>query len=104
MYSVGRLCWDKLHVPARQLFLELDRVRLEWLHPDAWRIFSTSTDLYKWTRAMNDSSFLSRAALNRMKTNHLGEISGRFSYGYGWVVHVGSRNTQWGICRLTGNI
>ncbi|PWJ39945.1 serine hydrolase domain-containing protein [Sediminitomix flava] len=60
------------------------------------RIFSTSTDLYKWGLAMDDTTFLSHSSLKLMKTNHLKEVSNSLSYGYGWVVFDGKGNYEMG--------
>lgn len=54
------------------------------------RIYSTSTDLYKWGKAMTDSAFLSSHSLKLMQTNHLATLTKEISYGYGWVVFDGN--------------
>lgn len=51
------------------------------------RVFSTAENLYKWGRAMSDTTFLPAASLNQIKSNHLENISQDMSYGYGWVVY-----------------
>lgn len=51
------------------------------------RVFSTSENLYRWAKAMNDTTFLSEESLNQMTINHLNELEEEVSYGYGWVVY-----------------
>ena len=51
------------------------------------RIFSSVTDLYKWGKALNDTSLLSYGSLELIKTNHLSDITTEISYGYGWVIY-----------------
>lgn len=56
------------------------------------RIFSTTSDLYQWGKAMNNTSLFSEDALTQMKINHLKTVTDQMSYGYGWVVF--DENTQ----------
>lgn len=51
------------------------------------RVFSTTRDLYKWANAFNDTGIFTRESLDKIKENHLSGITGKFSYGYGWVVY-----------------
>lgn len=55
------------------------------------RIFSTSIDLYKWSKALTNREILSEVSYQKMTTNHLSEIDKNISYGYGWVVNDGSQ-------------
>lgn len=48
-------------------------------------IYSTAADLFKWARALTDSSLLSSASLQKMMTNHLEELG--MNYGYGLAIH-----------------
>ncbi|WP_200975044.1 serine hydrolase [Echinicola sp. 20G] len=50
------------------------------------RIFSTSEDLYKWAKAMNNNQLLSPASLQQMQTNHLAHLTDQIAYGYGWAI------------------
>lgn len=50
------------------------------------RVFSTATDLIKWGRALNEPILVSASSLERIKTNHLSDLTSDLSYGYGWVV------------------
>ena len=50
------------------------------------RIFSTSEDLIKWARAMNDDRLLKKESRDLMTQNYLSEITKDFAYGYGWVI------------------
>lgn len=60
------------------------------------RIYSTSGDLYKWGKAMNDTSLLTKNSLKLMKTNHLSGLTKEFSYGYGWVIFDGNGSYKMG--------
>jgi CubicO group peptidase (beta-lactamase class C family) len=60
------------------------------------RIFSTVEDLYRWAKAMDDSTILSSRSLDLMKTNHLSGITDEISYGYGWVVFEGQQTYRMG--------
>ena len=48
-------------------------------------IYSTAIDLYKWARALTDSSLLSSSSLQKMTSNHLEELG--MNYGYGLAIH-----------------
>ena len=53
------------------------------------RIFSTSVDLYKWSRLLMSGEFISKESYDLMTTNHLVDIEKDISYGYGFVVFDG---------------
>lgn len=53
------------------------------------RIFSTSEDLYKWTKLLSSGEFISQSSYKLMTTNHLKNISEKIAYGYGFVVFDG---------------
>ncbi len=59
------------------------------------RIFSTSEDLYKWTRLLNNGKILSKKSYQLMITNHTKSINKNIAYGYGFVVSDGG-NYQMG--------
>jgi len=50
------------------------------------RIFSTSLDLLKWSRAISNGEILSNTSRTIMCQNHLSDITDELSYGYGWVI------------------
>lgn len=54
------------------------------------RIFSSVQDLYKWGKAMTDTTFLTARSISLMLTNHLTDITNELSYGYGWVIFDGN--------------
>ena len=51
------------------------------------RIFSTSLDLQKWGMAMTNNRLFRAESRQIMHKNHLAELTGDLSYGYGWVVY-----------------
>ena len=53
------------------------------------RIFSTTKDLYKWSKLLSNGEIISNRSYILMTTNHLQEIDKDNSYGYGFVVFDG---------------
>ena len=53
------------------------------------RIFSTTEDLYKWSKLLSNGEIISNRSYILMTTNHLQEIDKDNSYGYGFVVFDG---------------
>ena len=60
------------------------------------RIFSSSEDLYKWGKAMNEVSWISSETLIKIQTNYIKKITPNVSYGYGWVVYEASETYRVG--------
>ena len=53
------------------------------------RIFSTASDLFKWSQIVSQNGLLSSSSYALMTTNHLKGINPDQSYGYGFVVFDG---------------
>ncbi|MEL6556933.1 MAG: serine hydrolase domain-containing protein [Bacteroidota bacterium] len=60
------------------------------------RIFSTSEDLVKWARALNDNRLFKKESRDLMTQNYLSEITDDFNYGYGWVIINPGSNAKMG--------
>lgn len=84
--------YDKIHDTwNRNNFIDLTLGR---------RIFSSTLDLYKWGKAMNDEAILNAQSLALMQTNHLPDITQDISYGYGWVIFDGAANYKIGDVQI----
>ena len=60
------------------------------------RIFSTTHDLIKWARAMDDDRLFSKESRELMVQNHIESITGNVAYGYGWVIMERGSQTKMG--------
>lgn len=53
------------------------------------RIFSTSEDLYKWSKGLSSGKILAEKSYQKIATNYTSTIDKNIAYGYGWVVNDG---------------
>jgi len=67
-------------------------LRPNWGYRGAVGMFSTSEDLYRWQRALEDNRVLSDASRRRMLTPHVAR--GETGVGYGWFISKTSRGTK----------
>lgn len=60
------------------------------------RIFASVGDLYRWGKALNDSSWIAGSSLRLLQQNHLENSTKNVSYGYGWAVHPANSEFRFG--------
>ncbi|HEY9422730.1 MAG TPA: serine hydrolase domain-containing protein, partial [Thermoanaerobaculia bacterium] len=66
-----------------------------WYRRGAGGLLSTAEDLYRWARALEKGTVLSRASVRKLFTPHVPESEdGASFYGYGWVVDKTTRGTK----------